>query len=302
MVDQPVERLTPGEEHPYYLVQEHVNRYLFAAKHAKARTVIDLGCGSGYGSFVLANMGAARVVAVDISSTTLEFAKKHYKRPNIDWVRADVARLPFRRRSSDVTVSFETIEHLNAHVEFVAECQRTLKSSGTLIISTPNKEIFSPASAKSDNPHHVHEFFVGELEFLLGQFFRRITLHGQTPNEILEEGNEPDTRLCPMPLNTAEYRFDSKYEVLPFRQDCRMIVVLCRSPKQNRRNPASLKSELDLIHFRELSRVLEAVVRSKATEPARDPMSALLRLYYTRKDLQEAFPEVVSGDYDNLLN
>jgi len=32
-----------------------------------------------------------------------------------------------------------------------------------------------------------------------------------------------------------------------------------------------------------------------------DPMSELLHLYYSRKDLQEAFPEVVSGNYDGLV-
>ena len=65
-----VERLhlAPGAmDYNSMLAAEHVVRYAFAAALCRGRRVLDVACGEGYGSAMLAAAGAAQVVGVDIS-------------------------------------------------------------------------------------------------------------------------------------------------------------------------------------------------------------------------------------------
>jgi glycosyltransferase involved in cell wall biosynthesis/SAM-dependent methyltransferase len=297
----PVERLTPGEQHPYYLVQEHINRYLFASKYVDGKIVADLGCGAAYGSLILAKRGAKRIIAIDSSPSALRLSRRDLSHPSIEYVLADVTCLPLRKNSVDVIVSFEIMEHLTRPIELMTDCQRALRGSGTLIVSTPNKEVFSPTSSKPDNPHHVHEFFIPELELLLGSFYRSVALHGQTSKDLISE--EADANLCSMPRETNGYSPEPDYEVhRSLSTSDRMIVAVCRLPKNKIPVLSDVEKELALIHFRELSIALETRLKIESQKPSPDPMFALLRLYWLRKDLQNSFPEVASGEYTGLLN
>ena len=299
----PVERLTPGEKHPDYLVQEHINRYLFASQRISGKIVADLGSGSGYGSSILVRKGAKHVIAADSSISALRFAVQHYRHPNIDYVLADTTWLPFKKKSFDIAISFEIVEHLTKPIDFVVGCQRILRPSGTLMISSPNKQVFSPKTVMPDNPYHIHEFFISDLESLLTGFFGAVSLYGQTSEESLPEQEERDSNLGTMPYDIRTYRSDPKYEPHPHpsRSD-RIIIGVCKLPKKGIPVLGDLETKLNLIHFRELSTILETRLKAKSKETPPDPMSMLLDLYYARKDLQEAFPEVMSGKYDSLLN
>lgn len=165
--DWQIERLDPRSS-PWYgrkLILEHTERYRFAGKQVKQKTVVELGCGTGYGSTILAQAGAKKVIALDISAEAIAYAKKHFADKRIDYVISRAEKTGLEDNFADIVVSFETIEHLKEPAQFVAEALRILKPGGSLILSTPNRE-----TSFGDNPYHLQEFTVGELDSLLSAF------------------------------------------------------------------------------------------------------------------------------------
>src|SRR5881398_401803 len=87
------ERLIPGEV-DVDLLNEHMARYHFAVRLARAKRVLDAGCGAGYGSAELADV-AERVTGIDIAAEAMEYARAHYARPNLSFEQASCTALPF---------------------------------------------------------------------------------------------------------------------------------------------------------------------------------------------------------------
>ena len=72
------------------LASEHRQRYEFAAALCSGQRVLDLCCGSGYGSAILAAR-AREVVGVDNDAATIETARATIAReaPNVSFELAD---------------------------------------------------------------------------------------------------------------------------------------------------------------------------------------------------------------------
>src|SRR3954462_3875606 len=77
------ERVIPGE-FEVDLLNEHLARYTFAARLARGKRVLDAGCGAGYGSAELAH-AAQSVVGIDQAAEAVEFAREHYRLPNLSF-------------------------------------------------------------------------------------------------------------------------------------------------------------------------------------------------------------------------
>jgi SAM-dependent methyltransferase len=169
------ERMVPEEAHGR-IFWEHIARYRFAKDFVRGKRVLDIACGEGYGASSLAKAGAASVVGVDIAADVCEHARRKYA---IDARVGDAQAIPLPNRSVDVIVSFETIEHVNAPAEFLQECVRVLAPAGTLIISTPNRPVYSGEA--SQNPFHRIEFDEDEFLNLLRSRFKAIALFVQFP-------------------------------------------------------------------------------------------------------------------------
>jgi len=173
------------DELPYVGYQEKANRYAFPARLVKGERVLDVACGSGYGSSYLVGKGAKLVIGLDILASAIGYARSNYSSDRLSFIRADARNLPFRRDTFDVVVSFETIEHLTDPQEFLSECQRVLNSDGLFICSTPNKRISSPYTEKPLNPFHVREFLPSEFCDLLCEYFAEVSLYGQCDASII---------------------------------------------------------------------------------------------------------------------
>src|SRR5262245_17487123 len=93
---------------------EHMHRYLLARELALDRRVLDIACGEGFGSDLLASV-AAQVVGVDISLEVIQHANRQYRRPNLEFSVGTCAAIPLTDHSVDLVVSFETIEHHDQH-------------------------------------------------------------------------------------------------------------------------------------------------------------------------------------------
>src|ERR1700722_18623468 len=90
------------------LLNEHMARYAFAARLARGKSVLDAGCGAGYGSAELAH-SAFSVTGVDSAAEAVEFARANYRAPNLTFEQGSCEELPHTDGSFDLIVAFEVI-------------------------------------------------------------------------------------------------------------------------------------------------------------------------------------------------
>lgn len=158
------ERTVPGVNAENYWFRRHEVVYELLAPRCAGRTVLEAGCGEGYGADLLSRT-ASRVVALDYDAHTAAHVHRRY--PALGLVRANLAHLPLPTASVDVVVNLQVVEHLWNQPEFLAECHRVLVPGGTLLISTPNRITFSPGRDTPLNPFHTRELSAAELAGLL---------------------------------------------------------------------------------------------------------------------------------------
>ena len=173
------ERYIPGTRGEIWI--EHWHRYHFARRWVAGKTVLDVACGEGYGTALLAKE-AARATGVDISPEAIAHAKSAYAAlANARFECAPCTRLPLGDASVDVAVSFETIEHIAEQEAFVAELARVLRPGGLLVLSCPNRLEYRDKRG-FENPFHVKELYREELARLVAARFPHAAWYGQRPS------------------------------------------------------------------------------------------------------------------------
>ena len=172
------ERFVPGVKGEIWV--EHWHRYHFARRWVEGRRVLDVACGEGYGSALLAR-SAAHVTGVDVSAEAIGHARRAYSAlGNVRFESASCTRLPLPDASVDVAVTFETLEHIAEQEAFVAELARVLTPDGILLLSCPNRAEYSDRRG-FENPFHVKEPYRAELAQLLAARFPESVWYGQRP-------------------------------------------------------------------------------------------------------------------------
>lgn len=163
------------------LQNDHLERYQFVLNYTKNKKVLDIACGTGYGSHLVASNGAKFVYGKDIQEESIKYAKENFKKENLNFNICDATKLDLGDNSIDVVISFETIEHIKIdRVEiYLRELKRVLKDDGIIIISTPNKRVVSPFSKKPKNIYHTKEYTIYELKCLLKNYFVIEEVYGQ---------------------------------------------------------------------------------------------------------------------------
>lgn len=176
------ERTLPGIPDERYWFVRHVVAYRAAqqavrevvrafatARPAREVTVLDAGCGEGYGLAMLRAAGADRVIGADLDPRTVAHARAVYSAvdPAIEVVEAELRQLPVPDDAVALCVSFQVIEHLHDIPGYLAELQRVTAPGGRILIATPNRLTFTPGSDTPVNPFHTVEFTAAELTRLL---------------------------------------------------------------------------------------------------------------------------------------
>ena len=169
------ERVIPGQVDDD-LWAEHIARYAFAARFADGARVLDIGCGTGYGTAELAQH-ARSATGIDISADAIVYATEHYPIPNARFLAASATAIPFPTASFDLITAFEVIEHLENWHDLLIEARRLLHPNGIFLVSTPNKLYYAESRAKEGpNPFHRHEFEFAEFRAALAAVFPRVTI------------------------------------------------------------------------------------------------------------------------------
>jgi ubiquinone/menaquinone biosynthesis C-methylase UbiE len=157
---------------------EHLHRYAACLPLVAGRNVLDIACGEGYGAAMLART-ATTVTGIDLAVEAVEHAQTSYRnQANLRFLTGDCAAIPLPDHVVEVVTSFETIEHHNQHEEMLRELKRVLTPGGLLILSSPNKLVYSD-QANYQNPFHVKELYHEELLELLARHFRHTRIFGQ---------------------------------------------------------------------------------------------------------------------------
>lgn len=148
----------------------------FASRIPEGGRVLDLACGEGYGSAVIAGR-TGRCVGLDLAPSLLAASSKQY--PDVDFVTGDALRLPFADGSFDAVGALQVIEHLTETEAFLSEIARVLKPGGFAYITTPNIDRHPRMARKEFNPHHLRDFTPSELRSELSKVFGEVRLFGQ---------------------------------------------------------------------------------------------------------------------------
>lgn len=148
----------------------HIARYAFVKKHCAGKRVLDIACGEGYGSRLMANWGAVAVEGVDISEEAIIHAKASFGGDNINFTQhpAETVDALFEPASFDMVVSLETIEHVEDPVAFLTAIKRLLKPDGLIVVSCPNDWWYFPEANKG-NPFHRRKYHFTEFRALTHQ-------------------------------------------------------------------------------------------------------------------------------------
>jgi len=171
------ERVTPESWALRVTYWQSLAAYRWASQLATGASVLDLGCGDGYGTAELART-ARLVIGLDLDLPTLQRARRRYPAANLAWVRASAERIPFRAASFQLVCCFQVLEHLPDPECLLREARRVLVPGGYLILTTPNR----PAVFSGLNPHHAQEYDEASLRALVTSIFPRVELLGVFPS------------------------------------------------------------------------------------------------------------------------
>ena len=185
------ERFVPEQDQGRLIEAEHVSRYQWAAQAARGCRVLDAGCGTAYGSRLLAAGGAREVVAVDIARSVLAAVAPGMPE-SVRLQGGDVRKLDFANDSFDLVVCFEVIEHVEDPSAVFDELVRVLTPDGLLLVSSPNRGVYPPG-----NPHHLHEFAPAELEAELSTRLGQVRLVRQRDYIVSALLSDATSQLAP---------------------------------------------------------------------------------------------------------
>ncbi len=162
-----------GSVSDYLIYLFHLVTYEFARDYVRNGTVLDYGCGSGYGTAMLAK-DCRQIIGVDVSIEAIAASRDNYAANNLSYLpisRAERAPLPFRDASFSTVLSFQVIEHIEDVDSYLSEIRRVLCPGGLFLLATPDRSTRLFSFQKPWNRWHVKEYSGTSLRSLLARYF-----------------------------------------------------------------------------------------------------------------------------------
>lgn len=154
----------------------HLASYNFAVKYVKNKRVLDYGCGTGYGTFKLAEQ-AISVIGIDISIEAINYAKLNYSSNNLNFITSSNFEKKNFKEEFDVVTSFQVIEHVKNEENYLKTIYNLLKPGGIFLLTTPNKKnrLF-PFIQKPWNIYHIKEYNETGLKRILQKHYQKVEI------------------------------------------------------------------------------------------------------------------------------
>ena len=170
---QTAERVSHKDISDNYVFQRSLLAYVEASKLVSGK-VLEIGTGSGYGIDIISPF-TDKFITIDKHDANFSTHNK----VNVEFIKMNVPPMNnFERKTFDVVISFQVIEHIKYDAMFLSEVSRVLKNGGKFIISTPNIK-----KTLTRNPWHVREYTISELE-------KKMLIHFKTVQKLGVFGNE----------------------------------------------------------------------------------------------------------------
>jgi SAM-dependent methyltransferase len=204
LLRQSSERWVPGflyEKTEY----SHIERYKLACEYTAGKKVIDIACGVGKGTHMMATMGLAEsVYGADIQPEAIRYARWRFRAGNVTFKINDAQKLDIYDEF-DVAVSFETIEHLPDYRNFLISVKKALKRGGLFLVSTPISSL--PLDGNPGNPYHSQEWGFHEFQQVVNEFFVIEKVYAQLYPPVPVNTPPAKIKLLRRIVNRMKYEF-----------------------------------------------------------------------------------------------
>lgn len=166
----------PQDVRPW--ARRHVRRYQWAVSYLRPEArVLDLGCGDGYDSSLLA-CSCGLACALDVDHRAVLGAADRYRDAGVRWATGSATDLPFAPGCFDLVTCFEVLEHLREPLVALTEIHRVLRPGGLCLLSVPNPAV-DPANSAQVADYHLLDFTPASFRDLVGAVFPGAELLGQ---------------------------------------------------------------------------------------------------------------------------
>lgn len=198
------ERIVPATA-PFHAYWAHARRYAFAAGRLRGLRVLDAGCGSGYGTRILAQE-ASSCLGVDVSREAISLATSLFAKPGVEFRVSDVCSLEgVEDAAFDAVVALEVLEHLPGDRigSFLKAVQRVLRDDRAVFVVSVANRNRPPGEV---NPYHLSEMTFEEFRGLLERSFPAASI--QTFGQGVWEGSyrlERECRIVPVRSGTDHH-------------------------------------------------------------------------------------------------
>lgn len=149
----------------------YISNYFLLKNVCKNKIILDIACGDGSGSAILASFEPQKVIAVDLNVQLINDAKETYQHENLEFFVAngeEIDRL-FVDQKFDIIISNQTIEHLGDTKKFLTGLKNCLAANGILIISCSHHETRDESVLLRD---YSTDQFIQEVTDILGKASR----------------------------------------------------------------------------------------------------------------------------------
>ena len=197
------ESVWPGVQNDLFVAHESI--YRFASRYAPAANVLDAGCGTGYGSRILAEAGASHVLGVDIDPLSVSFARRRYRDSTLDFQRANCQDLVVPRTHFDLVFASNVLEHLERPELFVSTAFESLRPGGHAVFAVPPITSSETAALHYDIHYHRSNLTVAAWHALLATSAWTVTTFAHL---FVGPGPHPDfASPFPSALSTSAFAF-----------------------------------------------------------------------------------------------
>ena len=215
----------------------HQARYAFAAKHIQQGRILDIACGTGYGSHILlqeAHVDISEIIGVDISQEAIFYAQKRYAHPVVTFLNQNIDHFEDEKGFQNI-ISLETIEHLPNPQGFVQKLANLLQPGGLLICSAPT------TPSVDVNPYHLNDFTERSFRNLfLSQGLKEIDCLPQIqPYSIKAVQNKSEARMKDLRSNLVGYYLTHPHSAIKriwatarYGFTNRYLTLVCQKPAE----------------------------------------------------------------------